>query len=177
MLRLNRAGLRFVAGLAIVASLALMLSCGADDTNGSDRNSSMAPGFVLEDLGGRKVSSQEFVGKITILNFWTTWCTYCRKEIPHLNELYEDYRSRGVEVVGVSFDDRGAADVIPFMQKVPMNYPILIGNRSVGNSFGGIVGFPTTIILDRKWQIFKKYPGLTGKDVLEHDIKVLLARD
>ncbi len=177
MKRLNGTNSRLAVSFMIVALLSLGVGCGAEDTNGSDRNSSKAPGFVLEDLGGKMVSSQKFAGKITVLNFWATWCRYCRTEIPHLNELYEDYRGKGVEVVGISLDDRGAGDVIPFMQKVPMNYPILIGDKGVGNSFGGIVGLPTTIILDRKWRIFKKYPGMIGKDILEDDIKVLLARD
>jgi len=136
-----------------------------------------APSFSLEDLEGRKVASRAFKGKITILNFWTTWCGFCRLEIPHLNKLYAAYKDAGVEIVGISFDEGGAQDVIPFMKKVNMDYPILLGTQKVAAAFGGIIGFPTTIVIDRKWQIYQTYPGYVDKSVLERDIKRLLAQD
>ncbi len=144
----------------------------------SDRISFIkAPTFVLEDLNGNKVSSKKYEGKITILSFWATWCKYCLIEIPHLNELYEKYKDKGVEIVGLSFDRRGAKDVIPFLKKVKIDYPILIGNQNIGYRFGGIVGFPTTIVIDRDWKIYQKHAGLTDKKILENDIKQLLAND
>jgi thiol-disulfide isomerase/thioredoxin len=132
---------------------------------------------VLKDLAGSKVSSQRFVGKITILNFWTTWCKFCQVEIPYLNELYKTYKDRGVEIIGVSFDYGGAKDVIPFIKKVSIDYPILIGDMNLANNFGGIMGFPTTIVIDRNWRIYQRHPGLISKATLEQDINQLLARD
>ncbi len=165
--------------LGVFILLQLNFSCNNQDSvssvESSDNDLSKAPGFVLEDLGGNKVSSQEYVGKVVLLNFWATWCRYCRQEISHLNELYEKYRKQGVEIIGVSFDSRGAKDVIPYIRKVPIDYPILIGTRSMSNSFGGITGYPTTFVLDQKWRIYKKYPGLVDKRVLEGDVKKLLA--
>lgn len=167
--------------LGVFVLLQLNFSCNNQDSipqvESSDQNLSKAPGFVLEDLGGNKVSSQEYAGKITLINFWATWCRYCRQEITHLNKIYGEYRDQGVEIIGVSFDARGAKDVIPFLKKVSVDYPILIGTRSMSNSFGGISGYPTTFLMDRKWQIYKKYPGLVSKEVIEMDVRKLLARE
>jgi thiol-disulfide isomerase/thioredoxin len=180
MLKPNRLKLLFVL-LALLSLLQFNLSCGNQEEapppkNHDQTSSKNAPSFVLNDLGGNQVSSQEFAGKITVINFWATWCKFCRVEIKHLNKLYDEYHNQGVAIIGISLDSRGAADVIPFLKKIAVEYPILIGDQKIGWRFGGIVGLPTTVIVDQDWKIYQKYPGLVDKSVLEGDIKKLLAR-
>ncbi len=167
--------------LVVLTMLGYNLSCNSQDTGpalvSSDHRLLKAPRFILKDLAGSRVSSQKFVGKITVINFWATWCVACRMEIPDLNKLYKDYKDRGVEIIGISLDSRGADDVIPFIKKIPIDYLILIGNRRVSDSFGGIIGLPTTYIIDRDWRIYQKHLGLMEKATLEHDLNQLLARD
>src|SRR5262245_27852736 len=90
----------------------------------------IAPDFELKTLAGRKVKLSDFRGKVVVLNFWATYCGPCRVEMPWLVDLYKQYRSRGLEVVGVSMDDEGAQkQVADFVREIGVPYPILLGNR------------------------------------------------
>ena len=65
-----------------------------------------APDFVLPDLAGEQRTLADWSGKVVVLNFWATWCAPCREEMPMLVEIGDEYRGKGVEVVGVAVDDR-----------------------------------------------------------------------
>ncbi len=133
-----------------------------------------APDFELPDVNGKKVRLSDFKGKIIILNFWATWCPPCRAEIPGFIELYKKYKDKGVEIIGISLDEGGLKDVIPFMKEFGINYRILLGNYKVTQDYGGIRGIPTTFVIDRKGSIRAKYVGYRPKEVFERDIIMLL---
>ena len=97
--------------------------------------------------------------KPVLVDFWATWCGPCREEIPHLNKLYENYRGKGLVVVGISMDAEGPEVVKQFAKELRMEYPVVMGDENVQQDFGGIVGLPTTFIIDRKGNIVKKYTG------------------
>lgn len=63
-----------------------------------------APAFIAENLSGENVSLSSFKGKPVILNFWATWCPYCRKERPYLNLLHREYKDKGLVIISVSTD-------------------------------------------------------------------------
>ncbi|MCX7766948.1 MAG: TlpA family protein disulfide reductase [Candidatus Sumerlaeia bacterium] len=140
-----------------------------------------APDFTLMDTEGKKVSLKDFAGKIIVLNFWATWCPPCRAEIPDFIELYKQYESQGVVFIGISLDTGSASGntdvVIPFIKKVGINYPVLLGNEEVTKTYGGVTAIPTTFIIDKKGIIRKKYVGYRPKEVFENDIKTLLAQE
>ncbi len=133
-----------------------------------------APDFVLPDLKGKPVNSKSFLGKITVVNFWATWCGYCRLEIPQLNQLHKKYKDKGVRIVGISLDKKGASVVLPFIKTNPINYSVLFGNSDLIRNFGGFRGLPTTFLIDQEWRIQKKYPGYVDKSVIEKDVIPLL---
>jgi cytochrome c biogenesis protein CcmG/thiol:disulfide interchange protein DsbE len=117
-----------------------------------------APDLTLKDLDGRDVSLAQYKGKVVLVNFWATWCDPCRGEIPELIELQQKYSARGFTVLGLAMDDEGRSVVAPFVQKerfdvkgsqVLMNYPILIGDDAAAAKFGGLFGYPTTIVISR----------------------------
>lgn len=137
-------------------------------------NDRPAPNFELPDVNGKKVRLSDFKGKIIILDFWATWCPPCRAEIPGFIELYNKYKDKGVVVIGISLDEGGVRDVVPFMKEFGINYPILIGNFKVTQDYGGIRGIPTTFVIDRKGNIRAKYVGYRPKEVFERDIIMLL---
>ena len=123
------------------------------------KNVSQLPDFSLRNMEGKIVQSEDFSQKILVINFWATWCPPCLKEIPHLNELYLDFRSRGVIVLGISMD-QGDPDVVQqFIQRHDVKYPVVMGNSSVGDDFGGIRGLPTTFIVDQNGVIIKRFDG------------------
>ncbi len=129
-----------------------------------------APDFTLTDLNGQKVSLSDFKGKVIIVDFWATWCGPCKMEIPSFIKLQEDYKDE-VVVLGVSLDQGGPRVVIPFARKMNINYPIVYGDGNVVQAYGGIRGIPTTFVIDKEFNIQRKYVGYTDHKVFEKDIK------
>jgi peroxiredoxin len=134
-----------------------------------------APDFTLKDLGGKPIKMSDYKGKVVLLNFWATWCGPCKDEIPDLVKVYDTFKNKGFVVLGVSLDDEPQVDVPPFVSSfkkatgVKITYPLLIGDDTIGDSYGGIRGIPTSFLIDRKGVIRKKYigpPGRTSEEVV-----------
>jgi peroxiredoxin len=133
-----------------------------------------APAWSLTDLAGKSVKSSDFAGKVVILDFWATWCPPCRAEIPGFVELQEKYGEQGLQIVGVSMDEGGPQAVAAFVRKTGMNYPVVMGDESVANAFGGVRALPTTFVIDRAGKIAERHEGYTSKDAFEQILKKLL---
>ncbi|HEV1993046.1 MAG TPA: TlpA disulfide reductase family protein [Candidatus Acidoferrum sp.] len=132
-----------------------------------------APNFTVKDLNGASVSMTDYKGKVVLINFWATWCEPCRVDIPWLIGFQNKYAARGFTVLGMAMDDGGVKDVDPFVrderfdvdgQKLPMNYPILIGNDDVGDKFGGLLGLPTSVLISRDGKKIKTFIGLVDHE-------------
>jgi thiol-disulfide isomerase/thioredoxin len=117
------------------------------------------PAFDLENIDGTRFTSKAIEGKVVLVDFWATWCGPCIAEIPQWNELYTRYQSKGLVVVGMTIRSGWTSDIKPDAVKLKMAYPVVVGNDNVEKGFGGIWGFPTTFLLNRKGQIYKKYTG------------------
>lgn len=139
----------------------------------SNQDFKPAPNAVFQNLDGTEISLSELKGKVVLLNFWATWCIPCRKEIPALNELHKQYEAQGFTVVGVSHDDT-AEMVRDFQKEIPMDYKVLVGGDKFSEDFG-LVGFPTTFVIDRDGRIREKILGEKTKEQFEEKIKSALA--
>ena len=139
-----------------------------------------APRFTLLNLKGEKVDSADFRGKVMLLNFWATWCSPCRQEIPGLNDLYHQYKKEGLAVIGIALDRGGAGEVQKFVEKFRVEYINVMADEAVVKPFSGIPGIgpiqgiPVTFIIDRKGQICRRFVGLTEKRVFEEAIRQVL---
>ena len=116
------------------------------------------PEFVLPDLDGNDVTLADFEGKVVILDLWATWCPPCRKEIPFLVSLYEQYKDQGLVVVGVGLDQGGASVIAPFVEENGVTYPILVGDQTISQSYK-VSGIPMTLIIDRDGIVASKDVG------------------
>jgi peroxiredoxin len=167
---MKKKALHFVA-IFVLCSLIGVLA--ADE--GSAPAKTKAPAWKLQDLDGHSVSSEDFKGKVVILDFWATWCGPCRAEIPGLSELQSQYQKKGLAVIGISLDEGGPDAVKDFVAKTGMNYRVLMGNEKVQQDFGGMDAIPMTFVIDRQGNIVKQHLGLTDKSEFEAEIKQLLA--
>ena len=136
--------------------------------------------FSLPDLAGKIHSMAEFEGKITVINFWATWCPPCVEEVPKLNRLYGRYKSSGVQIIGIAMDKDSLNLLDQFVKKNDVSYLVLVGNEQVlsnlstgalGKNFQGI---PTTILMDKNGQIYKRFDGSFDTEQLEEGLKALL---
>lgn len=138
-------------------------------------SSALAPDFTLTDLDGKKVSLSDYKGKVVLLDFWATWCTPCREEIPHFVEMQNKYGPQGFQVIGISMDD-DAKPVREFYQKYNLNYPVAIGDDKLAERFGGILGLPVNFIIDRQGRISAKHLGATQVSVFDDNVSKLLTQ-
>jgi len=134
---------------------------------------SVAPDFTLQDLEGQPLELANYRGKVVMLDFWATWCTPCRGEIPHFVEFQDKYREQGLQVIGISMDD-GPKPVREFSQQFKMNYPVAMGNEKVAAAYGGVLGLPITFLIGRDGRVAAKYVGEVQIPILEQGIESLL---
>jgi thiol-disulfide isomerase/thioredoxin len=123
----------------------------------SDENRAVPPWQVtLTD--GQALGSDALKGKVVLVNFWATWCPYCRKEKPVIDEFWQDYRSRGFEVVSISVDDP-PDKIAAWMQDKGYVFKAAPTNASVAAVFGNVTSVPTSFILDADGHIRHKVAG------------------
>ena len=160
--------LRF--GIVLMSAL-IAVGCG----EGKPSQKTEAPAFSLRTLDGRIVASKDLKGKVVLINFWATWCPPCRAEIPSFVELYDKYRDRGVQIVGVALDRE--EKVREFVRGFGVDYPVGVdAGGKLAREFGGIRSIPTTFVLDKAWRVYRKYVGYRDKSVFERDIQALLRK-
>jgi peroxiredoxin len=140
---------------------------------GPEFSASPAPALTLVDLGGKKIDTSSYAGNVVLVNFWAAWCTPCAEEIPQLVVLQDKYRAQGFQVIGFSMEDRDSA-LRDFYRNYNMNYPVVAGSANIAESYGGILGLPTTFLIGRDGRIRAKYAGLADFPSLEQEIVALL---
>ena len=130
------------------------------------------PELKLPDLNGAQWSLHENRGRIVLLNFWATWCAPCRVETPMLINLGKEYKTRGLEIVGIALDDDGAGNIKKFAADFKINYPILL--PVPGSRLAQIDPVPTTLLIDSQGRFYKKYVGAMPDKILRADIEKLM---
>ncbi len=141
-----------------------------------------APEFSLKDADGKLVRLSDLRGKVVLLDFWATWCGPCKIEIPWFMEMQKKYQQQGLEVVGVSLDEKGWDVVKPFLVEMGVNYRVVIGNDALAQAYGkldpslspDLDALPTTFILDRTGKVAAFHEGLTSKQDFIDAIEALL---
>jgi peroxiredoxin len=135
-----------------------------------------APQFTLKDGSGNTIALTKYRGKVVLLDFWATWCTGCKMEIPWFSEFQKAYGAQGLAVIGVSMDEGGWSVVKPFLAKTHIPYPILLGDAPTAQRFG-IQSLPDTFLIDRQGMVAAAYRvGLVDKNNVEANIKALLSQ-
>ena len=140
-----------------------------------DLTGEIAPDFASVDNSGATVRLSAFTGKIVVLNFWATWCPPCTHETPWFVEFQRKYKDAGLVVIGISFDEDGWKSVTPFIARLGVNYPVIIGDRQISHSYGGMDSLPATVIVDRSGRIAATHVGLIDHDDFGSGLNALLS--
>lgn len=116
-----------------------------------------APDVVFQTLDGKPLSMDSLKGKVVLVNFWATWCPYCLKEMPAMDEFYRDYKDKGFVVLALSTDESEQA-VREYMKGRDYSFPVAM---SAGSSalFGEVKQIPTSFVIDKNGVIRHKVSG------------------
>jgi cytochrome c biogenesis protein CcmG/thiol:disulfide interchange protein DsbE len=142
-----------LVGVAALLGLLVWKVAVGDDGGAADAlargETVAAPDFTLERLDGEgALSLDDLAGKAVVVNFWASWCIPCKDEAPVLQETYEQYRDRGLVVLGIDAQDF-REDARRFAKRFGLTYPLVYDGK--GSTLGkwGVTGFPETFFVDR----------------------------
>jgi cytochrome c biogenesis protein CcmG/thiol:disulfide interchange protein DsbE len=147
--------------------LVLFVCANAEKASIIGDNSSPAPDFKAKDLKGREISLSKYSGKVVFLNFWATWCGPCKAEIPDFIKAYEQYKDKGMEIIGISVDRISPKSVLKFVEKYKINYPVIMSTDKIQKDYEPGPYVPTTIIVDQKGKIRHRHIGYMDKETLK----------
>lgn len=129
--------------------------------------------LAFSTLDGRMGTTDGLRGKVVLVNFWATWCPYCRHEMPAMQDFYKDYQGRGFEILAFSVDD-DPAKVEAFMRENGYSFPALMATAEQTEAFGGISRLPLSFIVDKNGRIVHKISGQVHYGRMQSLIEPLL---
>ncbi|MEK4147700.1 TlpA disulfide reductase family protein [Robertmurraya sp. FSL W8-0741] len=134
-----------------------------------------APSFAITTLDGEDVTLDDYKGKKVLLNFWATWCPPCRKEMPDMQQLYEENRDDDFVVLAVNMTntEKKRSDVVQFVDHYQLTFPILMDeNGKVAQQYE-ILSYPTSFFIDSDGVIRGKIVGEMSKEMMYKEMILL----
>ncbi len=132
-----------------------------------------APEFVRRDLTGHKLDLARLHGKVVLLNFWATWCAPCQVEMPMFARWQAQYGPQQLAVIGISMDD-DSEPVRRMIDAKRIDYPVAMGDATLGQRYGGVLGLPLTFLIDRNGRVRARFQGETDPGKIEASLRSLL---
>ena len=169
---------RFCCLILIITLVNLSFSCfkGPEDSGRLEINKA-APSFTLSDTEGKKVSLDDYRGKVVMIEFFTTWCLPCQMSAPDIQSVFEKYKDKGFYVIAISIDDGSNAinSVKAFVKEYKISFPALMDDGRVSKHYG-VFSITTSFIIDRQGNVRNKHMGISSdfKKVISKEIEALL---
>ena len=156
-------------GVFAIALLVLGSVCGL-------AQSSPKVELELKDIKGRTLRLADYKGKVLLINFWATWCTPCRSEIPDLVKLQTKYKDQGFQIVGITYPPEELSEVQRYVKNAKVNYPIAIGTKATKALFTESETLPITVVIDRDGNVREIIEGILYSDEFDEKVKPLLIK-
>ena len=159
-----------------IASLVVTAAVGAWLAVGSSAGHDAAPQVRYTLLDGKQMSLADLKGQVVLVNFWATSCTTCVAEMPQLVSTFEKYRGRGYQTVAVAMSYDPPAYVANFAESRQLPFSVAIDNTGeIARSFGDVRLTPTSMLINKRGQIVKRYVGAPDFVALHRLVEQLLA--
>ncbi len=131
------------------------------------------PSFELSTLAGETISSSALAGRVSVINFWASWCAPCREEMPWFVEMVDLYDAEQFAVIGITEDPENTDAIVELLEDLGVNYPIVMSDFEIETEVGGVYGIPTTFILDPDGRVAYKHVGIADEEELRGVIEGL----
>jgi len=153
---------RLITRTIILAVMALAVGYTLYANMNKDKNQKIvigkpAPDFVLVDMEGNKHRLSDYKGQGVFLNFWATWCKPCEREMPYIENQYQQFKDQGVQVLAIDSGESELA-VNRFIERKGMTFPVLIDEGPVQAAYG-INPLPITFLIDKEGNVVKSHTG------------------
>ncbi|HSC70065.1 MAG TPA: TlpA disulfide reductase family protein, partial [Candidatus Methylomirabilis sp.] len=131
-----------------------------------------APAVVGADLEGQSLRLEDFRGRVVFLNFWATWCIPCRQEMPAMERLYREFKSRGLVVLAVNFQEDAGA-VKAFVRDLKLTFPVVLDPAGAAATAYLVRGLPATFLIDRNQLVVgraigpREWDGKSGRAYIQ----------
>ena len=167
---------RAVLAVAVAGAVAMWPACASRAADTRPVTGMAKLDYTLKDINGQDVSLASFRGRPIVLNFWATWCTPCKAEIPARIALADQYKDQQLTVLGVSVDDQ-PEELKKFAAEYRMNYPVLVGlgQDAFQETYDAAVMIPITWFIRPDGTLLKKHQGPATKTFLEAQIRAMMA--
>jgi peroxiredoxin len=143
---------------------------------GTGSGRSAAPQVTYSLLDGQRLGSADLKGQVVLVNFWATSCTTCVAEMPQLVATYEKFRGRGYRTVAVAMSYDPPAYVANFAESRKLPFSVAIDNTGeIARSFGDVQLTPTSLLINKRGEIVKRYVGAPDFAALHQLVEQLLA--
>ncbi|MFN3974217.1 MAG: TlpA family protein disulfide reductase [Dehalococcoidia bacterium] len=172
-------GMFFIA-LGVLGGFILLLVAALQPTTatstprlGEQRVQERAPEFTLPLYGGGEFRLAQHKGQVVVVNFWGSWCPPCRAEMPALQKIWETFQNRGLTLIGVNVQDT-EADALAFLKEVGVTFPTGPDKNGAITRTYRVIGFPTTVFIDRQGQVVRRWTGAITQERLTVLVEDLL---
>jgi thiol-disulfide isomerase/thioredoxin len=133
-----------------------------------------AHSFALTSMGKQKVRLDDYRGKVVLLNFWATWCAPCKAEMPEMVKWQAQYRTKGLQVIGITYPPYQLRAVRQFARRLKINYPVVFANKQLAKSYAVGKVLPVSIIIDRQGKVVDRILGFIAPEEFEQKVRPLL---
>jgi len=152
----------------------LLLLLGALSIRAQIAVGDQAPALGLTNTKGVKVNISDFKGKVVLINFWATWCPPCRAEIPTLVKWQSQYKDKGLQIVGITVPPTNRPQVLSFISRNKMRYPVLFGTTKTRSLFTSSSAMPFSVVLDPDGKVVAFIEGIVYEDEFNDKVLELL---